>query len=101
MEKELERVCTKLFNTTMFNFACFMNNSYKDNTKPYVHFWFVPRYREKIKLFNKEYKDRHFGYNFWKWGNSKLKNQKDIFIQEEREEIFKMMKKEFNEKNLK
>jgi len=101
LEKELERVCIKLFNTTMFNFACFMNNAYKDNVTPHVHFWFVPRYKEKIKLFDKTYEDRHFGYNFWKWGNSRLKNQKDIFTQEEREKIFKMMKKELNENNLK
>lgn len=33
IEKELERVCKKLFNATMFNFACLMNNAYKDNKK--------------------------------------------------------------------
>ena len=64
LEKELERVCTKVFNTTMFNFACLMNNAYRDNEKPHVHFWFVPRYKNELKLFNKVYKDRHFGYNF-------------------------------------
>ena len=29
------------------------------------------------------YKDKHFGYNFWKWSNSKFKRQKDIFTKEE------------------
>lgn len=96
IEKELERVCKKLFNTTMFNFSCLMNNAYKDNEKPHVHFQFIPRYKEEVNIFNKKYKDKHFGYNFWKWSNSRLKRQKDIFIKEERLEIFNMMKKEFN-----
>lgn len=95
LEKELERVCKKLFNTTMFNFTCLMNNAYRDNEKPHVHFWFFPRYKNELKLFNKVYKDKHFGYNFWKWSNNKLKSQKDIFKKEEKLQIYKMMKNEF------
>ena len=95
IEKELERVCKKLFNTTMFNFACLMNNAYRDNEKPHVHFHFIPRYKDKVCLFNKTYIDKHFGYNFWKWSNSKFKRQKDIFTKEERLELFNMMKDEF------
>ena len=95
LEKELERVCNKLFNPTMYNFACLMNNAYKDNEKPHVHFWFVPRYKDELKIFNKTYKDRHFGFNFWKWANSRFKRQKDIFTHEERMKIFDMMKAEF------
>ena len=96
LEKELERVCKKVFGATMFNFACLMNNAYRDNEKPHVHFWFVPRYKNELKLFNKIYKDRHFGYNFWKWANSKLRRQKDVFTKEEKLKIFEMMQKEFN-----
>ena len=44
LEKELERISKKLFNATMFNFACLMNNAYRDNEKPNVHFHFIPRY---------------------------------------------------------
>ena len=95
LEKELERVCKKIFNSTMFNFACLMNNTYRDNEKPHVHYHFVPRYRDEVNLFGKKYRDRHFGYNFWKWSNSKLKCQKDIFTKEERLKIFEMMKAEF------
>jgi diadenosine tetraphosphate (Ap4A) HIT family hydrolase len=95
LEKELERVCKKVFGATMFNFACLMNNAYRDNEKPHVHFWFVPRYRNELKLFNKVYKDKHFGYNFWKWALSRFKSQKDIFTKEERLKIFEMMKDEF------
>lgn len=42
----------------MFNFACLMNNAYRDNKKPHVHFHFIPRYKNELKLFNKIYKDR-------------------------------------------
>lgn len=100
LEKELERVTKKLFGATMFNFACLMNNAYRDNEKPHVHFHFVPRYNNELKIFNKVYKDRHFGYNFWKWDLSKFKRQKDIFTKEEKIKIFEMIKKEFmkNEK---
>ena len=96
LEKELERVCKKEFNATMFNFACLMNNAYRDNDKAHVHFQFMPRYKEKLEIFNKVYVDKHFGYNFWKWANSRFKRQKDIFTKEERLKIFEMMKKEFN-----
>jgi diadenosine tetraphosphate (Ap4A) HIT family hydrolase len=100
IEKELERVSKKLFNATMFNFACLMNNAYRDNEKPHVHFHFIPRYKNKLEIFNKVYKDKHFGYNFWKWALSKLKSQKDIFTKEEKLKIFEMMKDEFNKSNL-
>lgn len=96
IEKELERVTKKLFNSTMYNFSCLMNNAYRDKEKPHVHFHFIPRYQENVCLFNKIYKDKHFGYNFWKWSNSKFKCQKDIFTQEERVDIYNMMKEEFN-----
>ena len=94
LEKELERICKKIFGTTMFNFACLMNNAYRDNEKPHVHYHFVPRYKNDLKLFNKIYKDKHFGYNFWKWSNSKFKCQKDIFTKEEKQKIYQMMKEE-------
>lgn len=95
LEKELERVCKKVFNSTMYNFACLMNNAYRDGEKPHVHFWFVPRYEKETSIVGKKYKDKHFGYNFWKWSNSKFRSQKDIFTKEERLKIYEMMKKEF------
>ena len=99
IEKELERVCKKLFNATMFNFACLMNNAYRDNEKPHVHFHFIPRYKEELELFGKKYKDIHFGYNFWKWDNDEQNKQSDIFTKEEKNAIFEMIKKEFNLEN--
>ncbi len=96
IERELEIVCKKLFSSTMFNFACLMNNAYRDNEKPHVHFHFIPRYKDEVELFNKKYHDKHFGYNFWKWSNSKIKRQKDIFTKSERMQIYEMMKKELD-----
>ena len=96
IEKELERIAKKLFNSTMYNFACLMNNAYRDKEKPHVHFHFIPRYDGERVILNKKYRDRHFGYNMWKWQLSKFKSQKDIFSQEERNKIGEMMKKEWN-----
>ncbi len=95
IEKELERVSKKLFNATMFNFACLMNNAYRDNEKPHVHFHFIPRYKKELNILGKVYKDKHFGFNFWKWSLSRFKRQKDIFTKEERIKIYEMMKEEF------
>lgn len=95
IEKELERVCKKVLRATMFNFCCLMNNAYRDNETPHVHFQFLPRYKNKLKIFDKVYKDKHFGYNLWKWSLSKFKRQKDIFTREEKIKIFEMMKNEF------
>lgn len=95
LEKELERITKKLFNPTMYNFACLMNNAYRDNTIPNVHFHFVPRYKNECLILNKKYNDKHFGYNFWKWANNRFKSQKDIFTKEERNKIGNMMKEEW------
>lgn len=99
IEAELERVYKKLFNATMFNFCCLMNNAYRDNTKPNVHFWLYPRYKNEVNLFGKTFKDKHFGYNFWKWNDDPIESQKDIFTEEERNKIFELVKKEFNIKD--
>ena len=100
LEKELERVCKKLFKATMFNFTCLMNNAYRDNEKPHVHFHFIPRYKNKFVIFDKPYYDKHFGYNFYKWDLNKFKRQKDIFSKEEKLAIFNMLKEEFKTNNL-
>ena len=95
IEKEIERVCKKVLGATMYNFACLMNNAYRDNKTPFVHFHFVPRYKEKINIVGKDYVDKHFGYNFWRWKNYRLKRQKDIFTEEEKNKIYELMKNEF------
>ncbi len=95
LEKELERITKKLFSATMFNFACLMNNAYRDHEKPHVHFHFVPRYEKEIVLFGKKYQDCHFGYNFWKWELSDQERQPDIFSKEEKKQIYELMKQEW------
>ncbi len=75
-------------NTTMISYSVLLD-------KP-VHFHFIPRYKSELMIFNKVYRDRHFGYNFWKWALSRFKCQKDIFTKEERIKIFEMMKEEFD-----
>ena len=77
--KELERVCKKVFGATMFNFSCLMNNAYKDDTKPMVHFHFMPRYKDKVELFGKVYEDVHFDIIF---GNGQMmkKIAKKIYL---------------------
>ena len=57
---------------------------------------FIKNGAEMVNSADKIYKDRHFGFNFWKWNLSKFKCQKDPFTQEERIEIFNMMKSEWN-----
>ena len=47
-------------------------------------------------FFNKKYKDKHFGYNFWKWATNRFKCQKDIFTEEERKQIGELLKKEWS-----
>ncbi len=101
LEKELERVMKKLFNATMFNFCCLMNNAYRDDENPHVHFHFIPRYKNTVEIFNKSFIDKFFGYNFYKWNNDKINKQKDIFKKEEKEIIFNLIKKEFFIKNSK
>ena len=76
-----------------------MNNAYKDKEIPHVHFHFIPRYQGKRQILTKEYEDRHFGYNMWKWALSR-KAQKDIFTKEEKEELFCLIKQEFRKENI-
>ncbi len=94
LERELERVCKKVFKATMFNFACLMNNAYRDHKTPHVHFQFIPRYQDRVVILGHTYIDRHFGYNMWKWALSKFKAQKDIFTKEEKLQMYNMMKAE-------
>lgn len=95
IEKELERVCKLIFGATMFNFCCLMNNAYRDNEIPHVHFQYLPRYKGTRNILGKEYIDRHFGFNLWKWAMDEEKCQKDIFTNDERMKIFEIMKEEF------
>lgn len=98
IEKNLELVCKELFNSTMFNFSSLINFSYRDKKNPIVHFHFIPRYNHTVKIFDKKYKDRYFGHKLWRWYNNKFKHQKNIFSKEEINQIYNVMKLNFNVK---
>ena len=82
----------------MFNFTCLMNNAYRDCETPHVRFWFFPRHKSEVKIFNKKFVDKHFGYNFWNWNKDELKKQRDIFTKEDKLNICEMIKTEFMNK---
>lgn len=62
IEKNLEIICRELFDATMFNFASLINFVFRDKETPVVHFHFIPRYDHVVKIFDKEYRDKYFGY---------------------------------------
>lgn len=99
LEKELERITGLLFNSTMCNFCCFMNTSYQNKTTPVLHFCFFPRYKNKVKIGNTEYEDKHFGDNFFRYDREQYKKQKDLFSQEDKMYIYNSMKAEWSIKN--
>ena len=82
--KKLESTFKKVFDATMFNWTCLMNNAYqKENPKPYVHWHFRPRYNHNVKFGEEEFHDPDFAHHY----NRERKN----FISKE------LLKKIFNE----
>lgn len=55
--KELEEKLKSSFNPTHFNWSCLMNNAVRDDQPTHIHWHFVPRYSQTIKLFEKEFTD--------------------------------------------
>ena len=63
--KYLETKFKEVFNATMFNWTCLMNNAYKQNPpNPKVHFHFRPRYRDEVKIGNEIFKDEDFAHHY-------------------------------------
>jgi diadenosine tetraphosphate (Ap4A) HIT family hydrolase len=54
---------TKLaFGTTMFNWSCYMNHSYRESpANPHIHWWAVPRYDHAVDFGDTRFEDPHFG----------------------------------------
>lgn len=61
---KLERFYKEVFNATMFNYSCLMNNAYRDNETPHVHFHFRPRYKEPIQVLGYTFSDPNFGEHY-------------------------------------
>ena len=60
--KTMEIALRNAFGATMFNWACYMNLSYREQPpNPHVHWWVVPRYRHPVKVGVMMFKDQHFG----------------------------------------
>ena len=60
--KIMENALRKAFDTTMFNWACYMNLSYRENLPdPHIHWWVVPRYNHTVKISTLIFEDPHFG----------------------------------------
>ncbi len=63
--KKLESTFKKVFDATMFNWTCLMNNAYKKkNPKPYVHWHFRPRYNHNVEFENETFEDPEFSHHY-------------------------------------
>jgi len=68
--KRVEGALGSAFNTTMFNWSCFMNHAYRENPpEPHVHWWAVPRYVRALQFSGRTFEDPHFGdpYDHGRW----------------------------------
>jgi len=81
-----EATLKKTFDATMFNWACMMNNAYKNGTKPQVHFHVRPRYNHDVECGGEVFQDPEFGYHY--------NRDRKYFVSDElRQKIFNEIKK--------
>ena len=74
--KKMEVALKKAFGTTMFNWACLMNDSYKFKTpKPRVHLHLWPRYKKKVEFAEEVFHDEVFSHHYDKLKIKKLKSK--------------------------
>ncbi len=60
--KALEAALRSAFNSTLFNWSCYMNHAYRENPpNPHVHWWIVPRYDHPFDLLGMQFADPDFG----------------------------------------
>ena len=62
--KKLESFFTEKIGATMFNYSCLMNNAYRDNETPHVHYHFRPRYKNPVTILGQEFSDPNFGEHY-------------------------------------
>lgn len=63
--KKLESALKKAFNTTMFNWSCSMNDTYKNNLpNPHVHWHLRPRYNKTVKFEGLLFEDKEFAHHY-------------------------------------
>jgi len=60
--KNLEYALRNAFNSTMFNWGCLMNSSYRnDPPDPHVHWHLIPRYNKRVEFESLIFEDPYFG----------------------------------------
>lgn len=62
--KKLESFYKKTLGATMFNYSCLMNNAYRDEETPHVHFHMRPRYKDSVTILGKTFSDPNFGEHY-------------------------------------
>ncbi len=62
--KKLESFYKETLGATMFNYSCLMNNAYRDNESPHVHFHFRPRYKNPVTILGQTFTDPNFGEHY-------------------------------------
>ena len=83
--RELELALEQVFDATLFNWSCLMNDAYKrDEFIPHLHIHLRPRYQDPVRLFDSLYDDEEFGHHY---DNRK----EDKLTAEEKNEVFKRL----------
>ncbi len=60
--KKVEAALKRAFGSTMFNWSCYMNHSYRESPPdPHIHWWAVPRYDHTVNFCDTLFADPHFG----------------------------------------
>ena len=68
--RAIEPALRTAFDATMFNWSCYMNLSFQDETpNPHIHWWLVPRYNHTVQIGDWEFTDSQFGnpYDHSRW----------------------------------
>lgn len=77
---KLENFYKEKIGATMFNYSCLMNNAYRDNETPHVHYHFRPRYKNPVTLLGQTFSDPNFGEHYL---SASLDNNGDIIISDD------------------
>lgn len=64
LTKKIESFYKAKYKATMFNYTCLMNNAYRDNTEPRVHWHIRPRYKKEIIVGEEKFFDPNFGHHY-------------------------------------
>ncbi|MHA1116026.1 MAG: HIT family protein [Candidatus Heimdallarchaeaceae archaeon] len=74
--KIIEKTLTKAFGTTMFNWSCLMNNSFKKQPSfPHVHWHCRPRYAHDVSFAGLVFSDPDFAHHY--------NNKRKLFVSPE------------------